>query len=348
MDPRSPRSAGVSASPGRDAWRRRALLGAFLALSACSDYEGAGFSGESARARCERLVAIGPRQPGSPGIRKAADLIVSDLRAIDPRLELKRQRFTQPEIAGSTEFENLWVEIPPTPARSDAPILILAAHYDSKITHPGEQDFAFVGALDAAASCAVLLELAKHLVGTAAQPFEVWLVFFDGEESLEWDWNDAKALIGSRHFARTLSADKARFPTGIASRVKAMVLLDLLGDQVFKIDREKESNPTLIDLFARAAATLGLSEQVFRFETQVSGDDHIPFKQLGVRVIDLIDFQWRVPAQHREGMPPEAKQYFPFWHTADDTMERVSAASLARIGDLILRALPLLAAEVVK
>lgn len=319
---------------------------AILGFCGCSAKKTAGFDGARAEELTRRIVAIGPRPPGSENIRKVADLIASELTAIAPELSLQRQRFERDDISPGVEYENLWVEIKGKGAGAGAPILVLAAHYDSKITYPGEQDFAFVGALDAAASCAVLVEMARHLTSDLRVDHDVWLVFFDGEESIEWEWNDSKALIGSRHFAKTMAADKTRFPSGLAARMKAFVLLDLLGDQEFKLDRETESNSKMIDVFARAAETLGVRDHVFPDEkSPVSGDDHIPFKQLGVRVIDLIDFRWRAPSQHSDGMPEAARKYFPFWHTADDSMERVSADSLTTIGDLLLIAIPILGRE---
>ncbi|MFO1051952.1 MAG: M28 family peptidase [Planctomycetota bacterium] len=325
------------------------LLCASLLLSLCAcSKPGAGTDGSRAHDLTRRIVEIGPRTPGSPGIRKVADLIASELKAISPSLELQRQRFRREDVQKDVDFENLWVEIPGTEHKPDGPILAVAAHYDSKITHHGEQDFRFVGALDAAASCAVLVELARHLTQDVRLPCDVWLVFFDGEESYDWNWNDSKALVGSRHFAATMNADKQRFPSGLASRMKALILLDLLGDLEFKVDREKESNPRLIEIFRSAAEQLGVQDRVFREETQVTGDDHIPFKGLGVRVIDLIDFKWRVPGEHNAGAPPYAKTFFPFWHTKDDDMPRVSADSLRTVGDLLLLSLPVIAKEFAK
>jgi hypothetical protein len=132
------------------------LMGSLALLSSCGVDHGP-VSGARAYEHTAKITGLGPRPPGSENLKKAASYIEAHLLAIDPGLKLQRQSF---EKFGQS-FENLWVEIPGTdPA---GPIIAIGAHYDSKITHPGEQDFAFVGALDAAASCGVLLELAREI-----------------------------------------------------------------------------------------------------------------------------------------------------------------------------------------
>ena len=194
----------------KSATPRRSLAGtlavAVLACAASCAKRYGPFDGQPAKELTGRIVAIGPRQPGSANLRKVADLIGSELKAISPSLELQRQAFERKDLAPGIEYQNLWVEIPGT--KPGGPLIALAAHYDSKITHPGEQDFEFVGALDAAASCAVLVQLARHLTTDHRLEHDVWLIFLDGEESIDWEWNDQKALIGSRHFAATMNADK--------------------------------------------------------------------------------------------------------------------------------------------
>lgn len=336
--------AGPVLRPGTTA----ALLALLGGLAACGKDLGP-FDGARAKDLTGRIVAIGPRQPGTANLRKVAELLAAELKAVSPELELQRQSFVDPALGNGIEYQNLWVEIPGKQRVAGGPIVALAAHYDSKITHPGEQDFTFVGALDAAAACATLVELARHLTGERRLDHDVWLIFFDGEESIDWDWNDEKALIGSRHFARTMNADKERFPNGLAARMKAFVLLDLLGDHEFKIDRDTESNSALLEIFAKAAERLGVREQLYHFESPMK-DDHIPFKQQGVRVIDLIDFRFRPPAEHDPKVRDYefGKRYFPFWHTKDDDMARVSADSLGIVGNLVLEALPVIEKELVK
>lgn len=312
-------------------------------LTACGRTSFGPVSGERAREHTAKILSFGPRQPGSEGIRKVAGYIEEQLRAVDPALKLERQRFTRPDIAPGIEFENLWVEIPGQDPNGD--ILAIGAHYDSKITHPGEQDFEFLGALDAAASCGVLIELARHLHEKRPIGPTVWLIWIDGEESLEWDWNDDKALIGSNHFVDAMHADKERFPKGFSDRLKVFVLLDLLGDEELKIDKDTKSNPRLLDLFEATAKELGVGEIMYAYQSPMK-DDHIPFKRRGVRVIDLIDFAFRAPNDPtRQRNPADAERYYPWWHTPDDELARVSARSLDIVGNLVWTALPRIETE---
>ncbi|MEY2981791.1 MAG: M28 family peptidase [Planctomycetota bacterium] len=313
------------------------LTGSLALLSGCGEDHGP-LSGARAHEHTAKITGFGPRPPGSENLKKTAAYIEQQLQAIDPALKLQRQSF---EKFGQS-FENLWVEIPGTDP--NGPILAIGAHYDSKITHPGEQDFAFVGALDAAASCGVLLELAREIHAKKPVTQNVWLLWFDGEESLEWEWNDEKALLGSTHWVDTMHADTTRFPDGLSKRLRVFVLLDLLGDVNLKIDRDLESNPKLLEIFKETANAMGKGNVLYRYESPMK-DDHIPFKRKSVRVIDLIDFQYRAPIQHGPNTPEDGKRYTPWWHTADDTLDKVSKDSLGFVGNLVLRALPRIEAE---
>ena len=118
-----------------------------------------------------------------------------------------------------------------------------------------------------------------------------------------------------------------------------LVLLHLLGDRNLKIDRDLESNPKLLELFGDVAAEMGIGAAMYPYESPMK-DDHIPFKRKGVRVIDLIDFAYRAPSNHGPDMPADAARYTPWWHTADDTLDKVSADSLDVVGNLVWLALP--------
>jgi glutaminyl-peptide cyclotransferase len=249
----------------------------------------------------------------------------------------------------------VWTEVPGKDPEN-GPIVLLAGHYDSKLTqgHPDPaHNFEFVGALDGGGTSGVLLELARALHdrkpgSDGAIDANVWIAWFDGEECLEFEWVNDKSLLGSRHFATTMAADKKRFPSGLSARLRAMVLLDLLGDVNFKIDKDTRSNAELADIFQAAAADLGIGKRVFVYESPMY-DDHVPFKDLGVSVIDLIDFRWRAPSewaisaeqwkQRNIEKPPEGT-YKPWWHTPDDKLDAVSADALGAVGNLVWHALP--------
>ena len=317
-------------------------LATIAALCSCSDPDHGPVDGQRAFAHTDRIVGMSPRPPGSEGIRKVADYIEQQIRE-STGLELQRHTFEKPDLADGVEYQNLWVEIPGrlrAAGEVRPPVLALAAHYDSKITHPGEQDFEFLGALDAAASCGVLLELADHIAKEQPVGPDVWIVFFDGEESIDWIWNDERALIGSRQFVADMSADEERFPNGLSARMKVLVLLDLLGGHDMKIDRDTASHAGLLQIFAKTATEMGRESILSDFESPMT-DDHLPFKNRSVRVIDLIDFAMRDPESDlRDRYPEIAAQYAAWWHTPNDDMSQVSAESLELVGDLVWNALP--------
>lgn len=182
--------------------------------------------------------------------------------------------------------------------------VILAAHYESKYYG----DMKFVGANDNASGTAVLLALAGVLK-QRAYSFDVELLFLDGEESFGV-WSEKDSLYGSRHYVKNRDL----------SDVRAMILLDMVGKKELAIDFEQYSTPWLRRVLAEAAKAEGL-------ESCLSGrggyieDDHIPFLKAGVPAVDLIDFNYR------------------HWHTAQDTVDKLDAASLYRSGRIVLRML---------
>jgi len=315
--------------------------------------------GEKAYVHVAKMVSFGPRPPGSPALARCGDYIATELEKIG--LQPQQQKWKQSvEVYGKhTEvvLRNIWTQVPGEDPEN-GPVLLLAAHYDTKLCqgHPKpEQNFDFVGSIDGGGASGVLLELARVLQARqagqgAAKPLgaNIWLAWFDGEECLEFDWDNEKALLGSRHFAQTMGKDKQRFPHGLAARMRAMVLMDLIGDRQIKIDRDTHSNGTLLEIFGRAAAAMGERDRMYAYESPMT-DDHVPFKNLGVAVADLIDFRWRTPIEWQQPakywsqqgvVKPAEGSYAIWWHTPQDTMEQVSANSLAFVGNLVWHALP--------
>jgi len=184
---------------------------------------------------------------------------------------------------------------------------MLAGHYDTKLF----KQFRFVGANDGGSSAGLLLELARRLA-TRPRDYTYWLVWFDGEEARE-QWTDRDSLYGSRRLATELARDK-RLP-------RAMILVDMIGDRDLAIRREAHSAAWLTDIIWEAAARLGYSRHFLR-ETIPVEDDHVPFLRQGVPATLLIDFD------------------FPPWHTPDDTLDKISADSLAVVGQVLLESLP--------
>jgi Zn-dependent M28 family amino/carboxypeptidase len=189
-------------------------------------------------------------------------------------------------------------------------IVLIGGHYDTK--RFGE--FRFVGANDGGSSTGFLLELARALK-TEPREFTYWIVFFDGEEA-RGKWSATDGIYGSRHLAASLRSD------GRLQRVKAVVVVDMIGDRELNIRREQASTPWLTEAIWESARRLGHRAH-FLDEVLAVEDDHVPFLQAGVPSALLIDFD-----------------YGAFWHTPEDTLDKVSADSLQVVGDVLLHALP--------
>jgi glutaminyl-peptide cyclotransferase len=188
--------------------------------------------------------------------------------------------------------------------------IALATHYDTKLV----REFRFVGASDAASSTAAVLELGR-LLKSRQNEFSIELLFLDGEEAVvEWYRNNDNTY-GSRHYVET--AQKA----GTLAGLKALVLLDMIGDRNLNIRRDSNSTPWLTDLVWASAARLGYRANFLAEETTIE-DDHLPFTRAGVPSVDIIDLD------------------YPAWHTAQDDLDHVSARSLQIVGDVVLAALP--------
>jgi len=269
--------------------------------------------GKRAYRHCEQVVAFGPRHVGSRGWRLALLYVKQQLRALG--LEPVSDRWFD-ELEGLT-FENVHVTIPG--AVSDR--IVIACHHDTKCTqeHPDPaHNYTFVGANDSGSGVGLLLALAEELVDRENHA-TIQLVFFDGEESIPYDWNLERALFGSRRFKEAYVEEKL---TGRASSIRALVLLDMVGAEDLQIDEVENSSQTLRDVIYAAARACGHQAKFFENAHTVT-DDHVPFHQEGIPTANLIDLYDN-----------------PQWHTPRDTMEHISAASLQLVGEVVLTALP--------
>jgi glutaminyl-peptide cyclotransferase len=276
--------------------------GLILALLGSAALAQPKFDGAAALTHIERLVAIGPRVAGTPGGVKAREYLVSEARKISGA-QVQVRPFEADTPDGLMGMANVVAVLPG--ARPD--VILLAGHYDTKLF----REFRFVGANDGGSSAALLLELGRRLAGVQRR-YTYWLVWFDGEEA-RGAWTATDSLYGSRQLAGEL-AKSGRLP-------RAMILVDMIGDRDLAINREAHSAPWLTDIIWEAAARLGYSRH-FRRELMPVEDDHVPFLRLGVPAALLIDFN------------------YPPWHTAEDTVDKVSAQSLAVVGEVLLEALP--------
>jgi Zn-dependent M28 family amino/carboxypeptidase len=310
-----------------------------LVVAGCAKRETTPFDGERAMQHVKFLHEYGPRPAGSRALTQAADYIQTKLK--DLGLAPQTQRWREEEF--KLELQNVWVQIDGEDPK-DGPILVIGAHYDTKLCqgHPTPaHNFRFVGAIDGTGGPSVLLELAGHVKQLKNKP-NIWLVWFDGEENLEFEWtDDNKALFGSRHFVKTMAADRTRFPKDLQQRIKAMVLLDLVGDKNPKIDKDTYSNSDLLALFADAGDKMGEGARMFRTTSAIK-DDHLAFVNYGIPSINLIDFHYRIPQERaRPGeTAPSDPRYFAWWHTDKDTPDKMSPFGLKFFGDIVLLALP--------
>jgi Zn-dependent M28 family amino/carboxypeptidase len=265
---------------------------------------------DSARAfeHLKRIVEIGPRPAGPPGLQKTRDYIKAEMKAIG--LEVREQAFEAQTPVGPVKMVNLRATIP---GASNTGRLIIAGHYDTKLF----EDITFVGANDAGSSTAFLIEFARVLKDRRnALPIEI--LFLDGEEAYgEWETGNT---WGSRHYVLEASQSAASL-----KQIKAVILVDMIADRQLTFKRDENSTPWLTDIIWSAARKLNRPE--FSAETTYVEDDHLPFIRAGIPAVDIIDLEY----------PDVSMRY---WHTAEDTLDKVSPHGLQVVGDVLLVALP--------
>jgi glutaminyl-peptide cyclotransferase len=261
------------------------------------------FDSNRAWEHLRQLVALGPRPAGSQAIEQSRRYIKDQLAAVG--VAVAEQAWDDQTPIGPVHMINLVATIPG--ARKDR--LVIAGHYDTKRF----REFRFVGANDGGSSAAFLIELGRVLK-SRRNPLTIELLFLDGEEAvLEWQGNDH--TYGSRHYVEAARRD------GTLASLKALVLVDMIGDRDLRFLRDLNSTPWLVDTIWAAADRQKLSAY-FRPDRDQIEDDHLPFVQAGIPSVDIIDLE------------------YPAWHTAGDTLDAVSARSLQVVGDVLVAALP--------
>jgi len=250
------------------------------------------FDGPRAYADAQTQVAFGPRIPGSEGHAKVQAWMRGELESAGWQVEVQ-------------ESEALGHPIQNMVAKRSGrnPQIILGAHYDSRMFADNDPDPAnhtqpVPAANDGASGVAVLLELARTLPDNSVS---TWLVFFDAEDNgrIEgWDW-----ILGSREFVRNN-----------AVQPRAIVVLDMIGDADLNIYKERNSNPALTDEIWGTARDLGYESKFIPEYKHSMLDDHTPFLEAGIPAVDIIDFD------------------YPYWHTLQDTPDKISAESLEAVG----------------
>jgi Zn-dependent M28 family amino/carboxypeptidase len=258
------------------------------------------FSGKRALEFTGKMVAFGPRPPGSPAMHKLQAYILGELKL--RHCEIAQDDFTAQTPNGPIGMKNIIARFAGKSGRA----VVLTGHYDTKLL-PN-----FVGADDGGSSGGFLLEMAAALDG-APHKDDLYLVWLDGEEAFQ-TWTATDSLYGSRHLAQKWAAD------GTIARIKALINVDMIGDADLGIMQEANSSGPLRKLVWDTAERTGYG----KYFLQTGGateDDHIPFLRMGVNALDLIDFD------------------YPPWHTARDTMDKLSAHSFQVVGDVLLAVL---------
>lgn len=278
------------------------------ALSACGE-DGeqappatAQFDPERAFADLRRQVEFGPRESGSDANQRTSAFVASRLREGGAEgVEIQRP------------VRNVVGTIP----GSEDGYVVLGAHYDTKDEIP-----AFQGANDGASGVAAVLELARSLPNPFPGP-SIAIALFDGEEARGDRQFAVDGMRGSRQYVDLASAPEGeRQGAPPFDRIRAMVLLDMVGDCDLEIPRESFSDRDLYDLFATE------DPRLFEGETIAIQDDHIPFLEAGIPAVNLIDFEYG------PGPPPGE-----WWHTPRDTIDKVCAESLGAVGSAVERGL---------
>lgn len=271
-----------------------------------------GFDGKRAHAHVAKQVAFGPRPSGSPAITQLQQYIQSELASYGCKVDT--DQFSADTPVGRLPMKNIVARIP-----GEKPgIILLATHYDTLLS-PN-----FVGADDAGSSTGLMLELAR-LLCPKPQRYAVWITFFDGEEAMK-QWSDTDSRYGSRQMAAKMAM------SGDLRKIKAFLLADIVGTRPPRFKRESDSTKWLVDLVWGEAKRLGYGN-VFLDESLEVSDDHDPFLKRGVPCVDVIDLE----------NYPGGNLYY--WHTPEDTLDKVSAKSLAITGHVFVESLKQLQAK---
>jgi glutaminyl-peptide cyclotransferase len=302
---------------------RRALLALLIALTgavgAPAQKAAPAISGESIYNLTRQFLDAAPkRYNGSPGHLAAEQFIAAHFKPEAARGNFEKDEFTVNTPAGQQTMRNYIVRFP---GKRDG-IIVLASHYE---TNYPLRNINFVGANDGACTTALLISIGQYLRAHPPQGYSVWLVFDDGEEAVQ-QWGPQDSLYGTRHLAARWYSD------GTDRRIKAFIVADMIGDKDLNIDRVTTSTPWLLDTLRTAAKNTGHSGSIFQY-SEDEEDDHIPFAQRGVPVLDVIDAHYG---------PSTFASPDGYHHTAEDTLDKLSPQSLQTSADIFLELIRLI------
>jgi len=260
------------------------------------------FRGSAAFADTRHAVTFGERPAGSPANLHLREWILTELKPTGAQVTL--DSFSGRTPGGPVPMANVIAKFPGSSGKSIA----VTGHFDTKKI----AGVHFLGANDAGSSTGFLLEFARA-ISKSKHRDDIYVVFFDGEEAVG-EWTATDSCYGSRHLAAKWLAD------GTLNHLVALVNVDMIGDKDLDLLNDSNSSPMLRDMTLKAATKLGY-DRYFHRDPGAIDDDHRPFAEVGVNVLDLIDFDYG---------PSMA-----YWHTAQDTMDKLSAQSLQIVGDVV-------------
>jgi Zn-dependent M28 family amino/carboxypeptidase len=277
------------------------------------------FNGQEAYNLTAQLLQVAPKRfNGSPGHLKAEEFIKQHFAVEAAKGNLETDTFTASTPAGFQTMHNYIVKYP---GKRNG-IIVLASHYE---TNYPLRDIEFYGANDGAATTALLIEIGNVLRLHPPEGYSVWLVFDDGEEAVK-AWTASDSLYGTRHLAAKWAND------GTLAQIKAFLVADMCADKDLNIDHVDNSTPWLLDMLKVAAKNTGHSVNIFKY-SEAEEDDHLPFAQRGVAVLDVIDAHYGPVTESA----PDG-----YHHTAQDTLDKISVKSLQISGDIFLEMIRLI------
>jgi glutaminyl-peptide cyclotransferase len=258
-----------------------------------SSQNGEQFDGARAFSNVQYQVSLGPRIPGSVAHDEIVKWMQKNLEQYGWTVQI------QSTASGGHPIENVIAK-----RGNGTALIILGAHYDSRLLSDQDPNTSLrqtpvPGANDGASGVAVLMEIARSLPRNLG--YQTWLVFFDAEDNGDipgWDW-----LLGSQVFVSNLTIHPDK-----------VVVIDMIGDANLNIYKERNSNVDITNSIWAEADSLGFSSSFIGQYKYSMLDDHTPFLNAGIPAIDIIDFD------------------YPYWHTTQDTPDKVSANSLLIVG----------------
>jgi len=285
-------------------------LAAALACASSAPPPPREFNGRQALEYARAQLAFGNRIPGTLPAKKMGDWLDSMLRARADTVIVQGWDHVALDKK-KLPLRNFLARFKPAATTR----VLFFAHWDTRPRSDGpnshDSTAAVPGADDGASGVAVLLAMADAFHAKAPD-IGVDLLFVDGE-----DYGDFYApgapdvLIGARYYA-----DHPVAPTP-----KYAVLLDMIGDNTLQIHQEGFSlsaAPTVVEKIWGMAARMGYSSTFIPGAGGQITDDHVEFNRVGIPAVDIIDLD------------------YPWWHTKDDTIDKISAGSLQIVGDVMV------------